>query len=875
MSRKPRLLIAEADRTTREMWIDWVRDEYDIAEATTPQEVPHSINRGGYDCIVIDAPLLDSCKEPFFSLSPSIAVVLIRNSDEQVSIEATEVLLRDELQRPLLRHAIASAIKYKRLELSTRNQHESLKVFQRAIHSLPFSVFLSECQQEQLPVVYVNEQFSHLTGYSSEEVRGCQCQFLQGLGADADVLKRMLQAIQQGRSISEEFLNNRKDGTPFWNRLSVAPVRDDNGQITHIVGVQTETTAEKRAAELLRMYSLAIENNPSAIVVTDREGTIQYVNRRFVELTGYSVSECLGKNTRILKSGRHPDAFYKALWQTVLKGEHWHGEICNRKKNGELYWEWGTISPVFDKAGEITHFIAVKEDISNWKRVERILRENEDRFKALGSSCYDLICEIDLAGRILYLSPNSERILGYTEHQLLESDPEQLVHPEDREGFRRCLAEARESGNAQSQVRLRHLDGQWKTLEVSSTAYATAAGTWRIFFIARDITDRLQLEEQFLHSQKLDVIGRLAGGIAHDFNNLLTIIQGFTDFLLSAPMEEEQLGDLLQIRLAADRAADLTRQLLAVSRRQPMRTSILNLNETVVRLTQMMERTVGKHITVETQLDEHLDPVRADAGQIEQVLLNLAVNAKDAMPNGGTLRFETRVVQLPSAGAKPLLDLEPGRYVELAVSDTGTGMDRETLKRLYEPFFTTKEPGKGTGLGLPTAYGIVKQHGGSISVVSEVGEGTTFYVYLPTCSEETVASPAPVTPADARSLEGTETVLLVEDDEGVRKMAERALSDHGYRVLCARFPSEAIRIAREFTGSVALLLMDVVMPEMTGRELFQAIREQHPETSVLFMSGYAENPLVRMDISEETLLLEKPFTAVQLLAKIREVLSAA
>ena len=385
--------------------------------------------------------------------------------------------------------------------------------------------------------------------------------------------------------------------------------------------------------------------------------------------------------------------------------------------------------------------------------------------------------------------------------------------------------------------------------------------------------ERERAEEGLRQSQKMDAIGQLAGGVAHDFNNLLTAILGYSELLASRPAVEslarEEIGE---IRTAAERAAALTRQLLAFSRKQVLEPVVLRVNDLVANLEKMLGRVIGEDVDLVSRLDRSVGNVRVDPGQLEQVIVNLVVNARDAMPRGGKLTIETANADLDEAYAQRHAAIRPGRYVMVAVSDTGTGMDEATAGRVFEPFFTTKETGKGTGLGLSTVYGIVKQSGGNIWVYSEPGKGTTFKVYLPRV-EDVVTEGAPRL-ADSSPARGTETILLVEDEEAVRTLSRRILEKHGYRVLEAGSGPAALEVLRAVTERVHMLLTDLVMPDMTGTELASRLKADHPEIRVLFMSGYTDDAVVRSGLLEPgRAFLQKPFTPVVLLRKVREVLT--
>lgn len=386
--------------------------------------------------------------------------------------------------------------------------------------------------------------------------------------------------------------------------------------------------------------------------------------------------------------------------------------------------------------------------------------------------------------------------------------------------------------------------------------------------ISRDVTEQRQLEQQLLHAQKMEAVGRLAGGVAHDFNNLLAVIQSYAQLVLrNLPADDRSRSDLGELLEATNRAASLTKQLLTFSRKQPMKTTMLDLNQIVTDVEKMIRRLVDESVQVTTKLGSELESIRGDVTQLEQVILNLAINARDAMPDGGRLVLSTKQLELPSEG-----DVKGGPYLLLSVRDTGTGMTPEVQKRVFEPFFTTKEAGKGTGLGLSTVYGVVQQSGGHVRVHSELGKGTCFEIYFPVLED---AKPrATPKPSQVSSGTGSETILLVEDDEAVRRVAARILREHGYTVIEAGTPLEALRLVTTSTTPIDLLLTDIVMPEMNGHKLARELTATRPEIRVLFMSGYAEGVSNTQELSEFGAgYIEKPFTPAGLAAEVRAALS--
>jgi PAS domain S-box-containing protein len=480
-------------------------------------------------------------------------------------------------------------------------------------------------------------------------------------------------------------------------------------------------------------------------------------------------------------------------------------------------------------------------------------------------------------GGITYASPSVKQVLGYEPAEVLGDAWWELTieDPVERQRERTLVARAARgeipprSSFLERPVRTRDGKMRWILWHDSKGPGDLLIG------VGVDVTERRVLEEQFRQAQKMEAVGRLAGGVAHDFNNILTAIIGYSDLLLrSASLSEEDRRDLAEIRDAADRAARLTKQLLTFSRKQVVQIQPVNLNDLVQGMEPMLKRLLGEDVTLTTALAPDLAAVEADPGQLEQVIMNLAVNARDAMPDGGQLTIETRNVELDAEYAATHANVVPGRYVLLAVSDTGHGMDESVRAHLFEPFFTTKPRGQGTGLGLATVHGIVHQSGGHIWAYSEVGYGTTMKVYLPRGGQEA----APLErEADASAWpRGTETILVVEDDAGVRKLVISTLAACGYQVLVASTGSAAVELAHNHAGAIHLLVTDVVMPEMNGRAIAQALAAGRPGLPVLYMSGYPDEAMMRHGVLEPGIeLIQKPFTPGALARRVREVLDAS
>jgi PAS domain S-box-containing protein len=589
------------------------------------------------------------------------------------------------------------------------------------------------------------------------------------------------------------------------------------------------------------------------------------VNAAFESLTG--LRDVVGKRvSEVIPGIRESDPQIFEIYGRVASG--------GAPERFEMYikalQQWYSVS-VFSPQEE--HFVAVFDVITDRKRAEDDLRRSEAAYRGLVEYAPLGIYRSTAEGRFLTVNPALIRMLGYGwAEELLRLDIARDVYVDARQRAS-VLAEFERHDQAGTEMEWKRKDGSRITVRVNVRAIRDPVGGIECYEgLVEDVTQQRSLEAQFRQAQRLEAVGRLAGGVAHDFNNVLTAITGYSDLLLEdLDPSDPKRGDIEEIRTAAKRATVLTRQLLAFSRKQVLQTRVLNLNEVVQTLEKMLHRLIGEDVKLKLSLASDLGAVRADPGQLEQVVLNLAVNSRDAMPNGGRLTIETANIVLDEAYARDHAGATPGQCVMLAVSDTGIGMDAETRSHLFEPFFTTKELGKGTGLGLATVYGIVKQSGGYVWVYSEPGRGATFKIYLPRV-QETVESQAPAT-IEQPAVGGRETVLLAEDDPSVREIVAQVLAQKGYRVLRAPDGQTAIEMARGQRGALHLLVTDLVMPGMTGRELAETLRAERPGLRVLYMSGYTDDAVVRHGVLEEGMpYLQKPFTPRALAAKVREVL---
>ncbi len=644
----------------------------------------------------------------------------------------------------------------------------------------------------------------------------------------------------------------------------------------------------KRTEEALResetKYRLLFENMMNGyalheIVVNEKGEPVDYVfleaNSAFERLTGLKRNDIIGKKvTEILPGIEKDPTDWIGKYGEVALG----GQEIRFDQHAQALDKWYSVLAFSVRKGQ---FATIFEDITERKKAERerehvvaLLRQSEQLYRELYDLDQDAIYVTTKDGDFVDVNPAFLELFGYDQDDLRTLTVlDAYVDSADRLEFQRVVE--REGAVKEYPAKLRKKDGTEMDCLISATARRGQGGeAVRYQGVIRDVSEKGLLEEQLRQSQKMDAVGQLAGGVAHDFNNILTGITGYAQLTLGTLDEEDSRAhDLHKVLEMSRRAADLTRQLLAFSRRQPLEPRVLNLNALVENSSKMFKRLIGENIQVEVLAASDLDNVRADPGQVEQVLMNLVVNARGAMPDGGKLIIETANIELDDSYCAKRPGAEPGQYVMLAVSDTGCGMDEATRRQIFEPFFTTKQKGEGTGLGLATVYGIVKQHGGSIGVYSEVNRGTSFKVYLPRVDEdiEETATDGKTSPVG----EGSGTILLVEDEDGVREVARRMLEMQGYRVLAAGTPSEAERMFSEHSTHVDLLLTDIVMPGMDGPALHARLSQNGRSLRVLYMSGYTEAAASYSKVlSSGAPFLQKPFTPTQLAEKVLEVLNA-
>ncbi len=767
------------------------------------------------------------------------------------------------------------------LDITSWKQAERNLIIQKAyleqlVESAPEAIAIVDTKNI---VQQVNREFTRFFGYTPEQSVGRNLDDLVVPEDRRDEGKWLDDQAERGMNASVETVRRRKDGSRIDVSLLVAPITIGGGQIA-VYCIYRDISTRKRAEAELRLseerYRHLVELSPDAIL-TQRSGRITFVNSACVQLLGASSAEDLiGKNTLEIV---HP-SYHEVVKSRIAQARF--GQSLPFLEEKFVRVDGSTVDVEvaangFTFGGEHGAQVII-HDLTERKRAELDLLLAETKFRLLVEQLPAVTYRADFGmnGRWHYVSPQIEAILGYTTAEWTADSGlwYSCLHPDDAAKAIELEERSRATGvPLASEYRLRARDGSYRWFTDLARVVRGAAGAADLMQgVMLDITEKKQLEAQLRQSQKMEAVGQLAGGIAHDFNNILMVVRGHTDLLLNNATERP-LENVAQIQKAVDRAASLTKQLLAFSRMQILQPEVLDLNAIVGDMALMLPRLISSNIHLKVETDPALARVRADAVQIEQVLLNLAVNARDAMPNGGSLTIRTENTTLAPGNPQRLPVTETGTYVALIVVDTGAGMDAETQARIFEPFFTTKAKGRGTGLGLATVYGIVKQSGGFIAVDSARGKGTTFTVYLPQVSGP-IKTEAPVE-KKSKPQRGAETILVVDDETGIRELASEYLQRCGYTVLAAGDGAEAKEIAERHSGPIHLLLTDTVMPKMGGRELVRAMSELRPDVKVIYMSGYLEfNASTHIQSGEGAIYLQKPFELSALADTVRSALNA-
>ena len=720
--------------------------------------------------------------------------------------------------------------------------------------------------------LYVSPNYLQILGYEPQELLGSSC--FEKLDP-----QNMPEALEKFAlpSASLEFRYRHKDGSWRWFETTGRKYKTSGGEEREVL-VSRDITGRRESEQRLRQLSQAVEHSPASVVITNKNGNIEYVNPKFTEVSGYTFDEVIGRNPRFLKSGEFSPEQYKNLWDKITAGKEWRGEFHNKKKNGELYWEAASISAIEDGSGKITHFVAVKEDITERKRMEESLRESEALFRTISEASPLGIVLMDENGDTVYVNAAHRRICERTLGEIVGKAWWDVIHPNDRERVIREWDEMRKTGQPfHSERRYVHKDGKivWASMTAAPVRHkdsGDAAEEVRGYVgITEDITERKRMEEQVLRTQRMESIGTLASGVAHDLNNILSPIMMSVEMLREdmAPQAREDM--LTTISECVSRGSEIVGQVLTFARGSQGDRSVLQARHLIKEVAKIAHETFPKSITIANNTSRDLWPVNGDSTQLHQVLMNLAINARDAMPAGGTLTFTGANIELDENDVLLREDAKPGIYTLLEVMDTGGGIPQEIIHKIFDPFFTTKEIGKGTGLGLSTVIGIVRSHGGFVNVYSEVGKGSTFKVYLPAvinAETEGAQKERPAIPGGAG-----ETILLVDDEATILTITGAILSKNGYNVISASNGVEAISLYVHNAAAVKVVLTDLMMPLMDGVNLIRALKKMNPSIKVISTTGQAEESRrAELKTLGVNIFLPKPFATEKLLTALHELI---
>jgi PAS domain S-box-containing protein len=762
----------------------------------------------------------------------------------------------------------------KKCELLEKGLRQSEDRFSRLFHAASNPMTITTIKDGRM--IDVNDACARLSGYKREELIGTLARE-RTVWADPEQRKQLIEKMEkEGKVNNLEAALVSKTGELHKVLFSADPVIINDEPC--LLGVLVDITARENESDFLRKseekYRMLVEHSLQGLAIV-REHKIVFCNTAYAAMTGYSVEELMSFHDTGMIIHADDREMIRKRSQDRLTGKAVPANYEHRiiRKDGETRW-MGIHSAVVEFQGAPAIQVACI-DVTERKQAEEALKETKEYLDHIINRIGDMVFVMDREHRFVLLNDASCEFIGKQREELLGKVRSEYTLLGQEQSLWEQEEKVFETGREIfTEDSLPDGQGNIRTLMTRKSLLADRGGNQQIIGVSRDITEYKQLQLQFLQSQKMEAIGVLAGGVAHDFNNLLNVINGYSELILEGLNPEDPVRrDLEQIRGAGQHAASLTSQLLTFSRKQILQPEILYLNDVITRMSSMLRRVIGEDIEIITVTQPDLGLVNADPGQIQQIVMNLAVNARDAMPKGGKLTIETANVDCDEDYVRRHSALKAGPYVMLAITDNGIGMDDATKAHLFEPFFTTKGKDRGTGLGLSTIYGIVKQSNGFIWVYSEPGEGTTFKIYFPRVESEMAATE--IQSKSKSESRGFETVLVVEDDGSVRALTRRVLEDRGYIVLDAADGRQALDIAEQHTGEIHLLLTDVVMPGMTGKDLVSRLQSRRPKMKALYASGYTDNAIVHHGILDPGVaFLQKPFTAKALTNKVREVIDS-
>jgi two-component system cell cycle sensor histidine kinase/response regulator CckA len=796
-------------------------------------------------------------------------------------------LIRDSKGKPIgFRNLVRDITERKNAEDALRKSEERYRTILETMNECLFENDLAG------NLTFVNEAACKMMGYERDEMIGRN--FREFISPEpANLLYEAFHRVYKtgNPEMMENYEIIRKDGSKRILQSYPSLTRDSSGKPIGFHNLVRDVTDQKNAEDALRKseekYRTILETMNEGLFENDLKGNYTYLNDAACRMVGYEREELIGRSFRETSSpelAKFLHEVFRRVYETGNPEMLVDYEV--RHKDGSVRIHQSHPSLIRDSNGKPIGFRNLVRDVTELKNAEIAMRKSEERYRMIAENVHDIIWTIDVPGmRYTYVSPAVFGVMGFRSEELLSKHARDYMTPASYAFVERLLAEEHDRKDSAvnplrtMELELNRKDGGTVWVEVAVTYNRDAKGAIaEILGVTRDITERKRAEEerhkletQLLHAQKMESVGRLAGGVAHDFNNMLNVILGYAELIkIQLSNSDPLFKDVTEIEKAAYRSRDVTRQLLAFSRKQIIAPRPVDLNELILNMQNSLVRLIGEDIDLRFCPGEKLWRIQFDPSQMEQIIFNLGVNARDAMPVGGKLTIETENVQLNEAYCRDHLGFTPGQYVLLGVSDDGAGMDKETLSHVFEPFFTTKETGKGTGLGLATVYGIVKQNDGLINVYSEPGRGTVFRIYIPRSMKEGDVAEEE---EDATIVLGTGNVLLVEDDEMVRKMTSEMLGALGYSVTATGDPYEALSMIQEPDTKVDLIITDVVMPGMSGTDLRDKIIDVRPGIKVLFMSGYTSNVIVHRGVLEENVhFIQKPFNLKDFARKVSETI---
>jgi PAS domain S-box-containing protein len=786
------------------------------------------------------------------------AIFLTAYSDEK-TIQRAKIsepygYLLKPLQERELRTTIEMALYKHRTEQALK---QSQKWLSTILNSIGDAVIATDAEER---IRFINPVAETITNWKQQEVLGEK--FSEVYRVRNEITNEVIEnpatrVIREGITVgmANHTVLLTKDDCKIPVEDTASPICDENGEIIGVVIIFHDVSERRRKEEQIRKLSSAVEQSPSVVVITNFAGDIEYVNPKFTKLTGYEFEEVKYKNSRILKSGKTDPVIYEVLWESITAGHEWRGELQNKKKNGEFYWESISISPLRDSENKITHFIAVKEDITQRKHAEEATRRAEialaaekERLAVTLRSIGDAVISTDTEAGIVLVNREAEKLTGYEQHEILGknfTEVFELINEMTGEPFDDPIEKVLTNGGIieqTHQVALMTKDNIQRCIAYNASplrdSKSTIIGAVMVF---RDITEQIKMEEELRRAQKLDSLSLLTGGIAHDFNNILTAIAGNLSLAkINLQPTEKIYQRVSQAENATLRAQDLTQQLLTFAKGGAPIKKMASLGEMVKDVTSFVLR--GSNVKCEYYIQENLWSAEVDIGQISQVLNNLVINATQAMPDGGTVKISGKNVTIDDSINDNGNTFNKGNYIQISVQDNGIGISSKHLPKIFDPFFTTKQ--KGSGLGLASCYSIIKNHEGHIKVESEIGKGTTFSIYLPAIKIQPTEKPSD----NAITLEGNGRILVMDDDEFVLEIVGDMLKEIGYQVEFAKNGQEAIDLytsAKEGGKPFKSVIMDLTIPGgMGGRETIEKLTEIDPDVKAVVSSGYSSDPIM-------------------------------